>query len=213
MASNIQLEKINKSFADKVLFADLSYTFQQQAYHIIGKNGAGKSTLLRLIVGLESPDEGSIVLNNKYLVTDNSVNAKRLFYVPDDLAIYPFLTGKELISWLSKIRTKNLEEVNQILERLELQQHLHTKISDMSFGTKKKFLLSSALIGQPDFIILDEPLNGLDKKSQQVVLTLLQEKAAQSGILLTSHHDAHLDMLNPIKIELLGNRLDESVSA
>lgn len=64
--------------------------------------------------------------------------------------------------------------MNQVIERLELQPHLNTRISDMSFGTKKKVLLSSALIGQPDFIILDEPLNGLDKKSQHALLMLLQ---------------------------------------
>jgi len=77
----------------------------------------------------------------------------------------------------------------------------------MSFGTKKKFLLSSALIGQPDFIILDEPLNGLDKKSQQMLLMILQEKAAHCGVLITTHYDAHLDMLDPVKVEVEGHRL------
>lgn len=204
LANSIQLQKVNKSFDNKVLFADLSYTFGQQVYHIIGKNGSGKSSLLRLIVGLDFPDSGSIILNNNYLVTDNSVNAKKLFYVPDDLAIYPFLTGKELLSWLANARTNSTAEINQILEQLELQQHLHTRFADMSLGTKKKFLLSTALIGQPDFILLDEPLNGLDKKSQQVLLGLLQKKVNQCGVLLTSHHDAHLDILNPTKIEVLG---------
>jgi ABC-type multidrug transport system ATPase subunit len=207
MASSIQLQKLNKAFADKVLFINLSYTFHQKTYHIIGKNGTGKSTLLRLIVGLDVPDSGSITLNNRYSVNGNNINTKKLFYVPDDLAIYPFLTGKELLSWLAKARTDNVNEMNQLLEQLELQPHIQTRISDMSFGTKKKFLLSSALIGQPDFIILDEPLNGLDKKSQQMLLMLLQEKVAHCGIILTTHHDAHLDLLNPIKIEVVGHHL------
>lgn len=205
--SHLQLKKVNKAFTDKVLFADLSYIFQQRAYHILGKNGTGKSTLLRLLVGLDTPDSGSIILNNHYSVNDNSVNAKNLFYVPDDLAVYPFLTGKELLYWLAKARTSNVDEMNQILEQLELQPHLNTRISDMSFGTKKKFLLSSALIGQPDFIILDEPLNGLDKKSQQALLMLLQEKAIHCGIILTTHHDAHLDLLDLVMIELVEHRL------
>lgn len=204
---SIQLQRVSKSFSDKVLFADLSYTFHKKVYHIIGKNGVGKSTLLRLIVGLDFPDSGAVMLNNKYSVRDNSVNAKKLFYVPDDLALYPFLTGKEFLSWIANARTKNVDEIEELIERFELQQHLNTLIADMSFGTKKKFLLSSALIGQPDFIILDEPLNGLDKKSQQVLLLLLQEKVNQSGILLTTHHDAHLNRLNPIKVEVLGHRL------
>ena len=77
----------------------------------------------------------------------------------------------------------------------------------MSYGTKKKFILSSALIGTPDFIILDEPLNGLDKKSQQVLFSLLAEKAAYCGVLLTTHHDVQLEQLNPIKVELLDRQL------
>lgn len=186
---------------------DLSYSFQQRIYHLCGGNGVGKSTLLRLIVGLEPPDSGTIVLNNKYSIREHSINAKRLFYVPDDLAIYPFLTGYEFLSWLAQLRTKNTAEINQLLERFELDVHAHTKIADMSFGTKKKFLLSSALIGEPDFIILDEPFNGLDNKSQQVLLALLAEKASHCGILLTTHHDAHLERLNPIKVEVLAGQL------
>ncbi|WP_058533598.1 ABC transporter ATP-binding protein [Legionella saoudiensis] len=208
MERNIKLQKIYKSFANKVLFADLSYTFHQQVYHIIGKNGAGKSTLLRLIVGLDTPDSGCIVLNDNHVVRENSVNAKKLFYVPDDLAIYPFLTGSEFLLWLAKARTNNSAEINSLLEQFELEQHAHTKIADMSFGTKKKFLLSSALIGQPDFIILDEPLNGLDKNAQQVLLAILAEKAAHCGILLTTHHDAHLERLNPVKVEVQRQRLE-----
>ncbi|MFJ1269803.1 ATP-binding cassette domain-containing protein [Legionella lytica] len=207
LACSIELNKVHKSYANKALFTGLSYTFQQQVYHLCGGNGVGKSTLLRLIVGLESPDSGTIVLNNQYSVRDNSVNAKRIFYVPDDLAIYPFLTGHEFLSWLAKLRTKNTAEVKQLLERFELEVHAQTKIADMSFGTKKKFLLSSALIGEPDFIILDEPLNGLDKNSQQVLLALLAEKATHCGILLTTHHDAHLERLNPIKVEVLAGQL------
>lgn len=209
MASCIQLQKVNKAFADTVLFTNLSYTFQQQAYHLIGKNGTGKSTLLRLLVGLDTPNSASIIVNNHYCVSETNVIAKNLFYVPDDLAVYPFLTGKKLLSWLAKARTKNISEVHQVIDRLELHAHVNTRISDMSFGTKKKFLLSSALIGQPDFIILDEPLNGLEKKSQDMLLTLLHEKATHCGIILTTHHDAHLDRLNPRKIEVIAHHLVE----
>ncbi|KTD18276.1 ABC transporter ATP-binding protein [Legionella jordanis] len=207
MHTSIQLRKLNKSFADKVLFSDLSYTFKRQAYHLIGKNGVGKSILLKLIVGLELPDSGSIVLNDKYLVTANELNKKNLFYVPDDLAIYPFLTGEEFLVWMAKARTNNPGEINYLVKQLDVQSHLKTAFGNMSFGTKKKFLLISALIGHPEFIILDEPLNGLDTKSQHTLLLLLKEKLNDCGMILTTHHDANLELLETIKVEIVNHHV------
>lgn len=212
MEISIQFEKVSKSFNQKLIFSDLSYSFYQRNYHLIGENGAGKSTLLRLIVGLESPDTGSIIMNNPYLVGDSRLNAKQIFYVPDDLAIYPFLTGIEFLSWIGRARTSTLNEINNVLDRLELKAHQNTSIADMSFGTKKKFLLASALIGKPDFIILDEPFNGLDKHSQCVLLAILKERASFAGIILTTHHDSNIDLLEPIKIQILQNKLVEGES-
>ncbi|WP_133130205.1 ABC transporter ATP-binding protein [Legionella yabuuchiae] len=212
MEISIQFKNVSKSFNKKLIFSDLSYLFYQRNYHLIGKNGAGKSTLLRLIAGLESPDTGSIMINNQYLVGDSSLNAKQIFYIPDDLAIYPFLTGIEFLSWIGRARTSTLNEINEVIDRLELRVHQSTPIADMSFGTKKKFLLASALIGKPDFIVLDEPLNGLDKHSQCVLLTILKEKASFAGIILTTHHDSNIDLLEPIKIQVLQNKLVEEKS-
>ncbi|KTC93177.1 MULTISPECIES: ABC transporter ATP-binding protein [Legionella] len=210
MEISITLKKINKSFKDKTIFSDLSYEFYKNNYHLVGKNGVGKSTLLRLLVGLDSPDSGSILLNNQFLMDSNTNQyAKKIFYVPDDLDIYPFLTGLEFLSWITKVRTNNPDEINTLIDKLELKQSQNTSIADMSFGTKKKFLLASALIGQPDFIILDEPFNGLDKHSQQVLLTILEEKAVSSGIIVTTHHDSNLALLNPLKIQILDKKLSQ----
>lgn len=209
MEISIHFENVGKSFNHKLIFSDLSYTFYQRNYHLMGKNGVGKSTLLRLIAGLDSPDSGSILINNHYSVGDSSHNAKRIFYIPDDLDIYPFLKGIEFLSWIGRARASTLTEINEIIDKLELGAHQNTCISDMSFGTKKKFLLASALIGKPDFIVLDEPLNGLDKHSQFVLLTLLNEKASSSGIIFTTHHDSHINLLKPIKIQVLEKKLIE----
>ena len=204
MEHSIQLININKSFSNKVVFSNLSYNFGQNNYHLIGKNGAGKSTLLRLIVGLDVIDSGSIIINGK-----NNTNTKQIYYVPDDLEIYPFLTGDEFLSWIAKARFSTSSELNKVIEQLELKIHLNTSIANMSFGTKKKFLLASALIGSPDFIILDEPLNGLDKNSQQVLLTILKEKSCSTGIIFSTHHDANIELLSPIKVQILNNKLIE----
>lgn len=209
MDISIQLKKVSKSFHHKLIFSELSYVFYQRNYHVIGKNGTGKSTLLRLIAGLDSADAGSILINNRYPVGESNLNARRIFYIPEDLPIYPFLKGIEFLSWIGRARASTPDEINEVIERLELRTHQDSPIADMSFGTKKKFLLASALIGKPDFIVLDEPLNGLDKHSQYVLLTMLKEKSASSGIILTTHHDSNIDLLDPVKIQILEQILIE----
>ena len=108
MEISIHFENVDKSFNHKLIFSDLSFTFYKRNYHLIGKNGVGKSTLLRLIAGLDLPDSGSILINNHYAVGDSSLNAKRIFYIPDDLEIYPFLNN-------TKIRVINLSKTRLIL--------------------------------------------------------------------------------------------------
>jgi ABC-2 type transport system ATP-binding protein len=207
LENSIRLDRVKKSFSNKVIFSDVSYDFFKKNYHLIGKNGVGKSTLLRLIVGLDTVDSGHILFNNDFNVGSYNRQAKQIYYVPDDLAVYPFLTGNEFFSWIAKARSSTQEEMNDVIERLELRNYLNTYIADMSFGTKKKFLLASALIGTPDFIILDEPLNGLDKHSQHVLLTILKEKSYNSGLIFSTHHDSNIALLDPIRVHISNCKL------
>lgn len=207
MEISIRFKNVSKSFSNKIIFSNVSYNFYKKNYHIIGKNGAGKSTLLRLMVGLDSIDSGEIIINNEGITRNPNLEIRRIYYIPDDLAIYPFLSGKEFFSWIAKSRSSTINEMNDVINRLELSSYLNTHISDMSFGTKKKFLLATALIGSPDFIILDEPLNGLDKESQQILLSILKEKSSHSGVIFSTHHDSDIALLDPIKMQISDHKL------
>ena len=209
MENSIRFNNVNKSFSNKVIFSDISYDFCKKNYHLIGKNGVGKSTLLRLMVGLDNVDSGHITINNESRVGNDNYHAKRIYYVPDDLAVYPFLSGNEFFSWIAKARSSTINEMNDVIDRLELRVYLNTYIANMSFGTKKKFLLASALVGKPDFIILDEPLNGLDKHSQQVLLTVLKEKSCDSGLIFSTHHDSNIALLDPIRVQISNCKLTD----
>ncbi|KTD35037.1 putative ABC transporter ATP-binding protein AlbC [Legionella nautarum] len=79
----------------------------------------------------------------------------------------------------------------------------------MSFGTKKKFILVTALMGNPDFIILDEPLNGLDQNSQSVLINSLEEKSKQCGLILTCHEEDKVSRLQPKTLQLTNQQLIE----
>lgn len=209
MNINIQLTHVSKTYEHRQLLNNISYQFTKNIYHIIGSNGVGKSTLLRLLVGLELPDSGSVIINGHTEVSSHNLMAKNIYYVPDDLEVYPFLTGKEFLNWIAQARPTHSGEIENILECFYLNLHTNTKISNMSFGTKKKFLLASALIGTPDFIILDEPMNGLDQNCQHVLLTILTEKSKNSGLILTCHEEDKIAQLHPYKLQLSNQQLTE----
>ncbi|KTD02725.1 MULTISPECIES: ATP-binding cassette domain-containing protein [Fluoribacter] len=209
MNINIQLNHVSKSYESRQLLNNISYQFTKNIYHIIGSNGVGKSTLLRLLIGLELPDSGSVIINGNWEVSSHNLMAKNIYYVPDDLEVYPFLTGREFLNWIAQARAPHGGEIENILECFHLNPHMNTKISNMSFGTKKKFLLATALIGTPDFIILDEPMNGLDQNSQSILLTILEKKSRNSGLILTCHEEDKIAQLHPYKLQLSNQQLTE----
>ncbi|MFC3909046.1 ATP-binding cassette domain-containing protein [Legionella dresdenensis] len=210
MNSNIGLTNVCKNYGHNQILHMVTYQFTKDIYHIIGSNGAGKSTLLRLLAGLECPDSGTVMLNDSLAVNAQNIMARNIHYVPDDLEIYPFLTGLEFINWIGKARVSNNHEIETIITNFQLNQHLNTKISAMSLGTKKKFILATALMGTPDFIILDEPLNGLDQHSQLVLLNSLKDKAKQCGLILTCHEKDKAYQLQPRTLQLANQQLTES---
>lgn len=210
MNINIRLSNVSKAYGDQLL-NNISYEFTKNIYHIVGKNSVGKSTLLRLLVGLEIPDSGSITINEHKAVRNHNLMVKNISYIPDDLEIYPFLTGKEFINWIAQARSAGNNNIDNIINGFNLKKHLNTKISDMSFGTKKKFLITTAFMGTPDFIILDEPMNGLDQSSQSFFLLILEEKSKKSGIILTCHEENKITVLQPYTIEILNKKLSEII--
>lgn len=209
METNICFSNVSKSYSKSIIFNDISYVFSKSIYHLTGQNGTGKSTLLRMMVGLETPDSGLITLNNQPVSNASTLASRGISYIPDNLDIYPFLTGKAFLNWILQLNTSDRLPINSIVESFKLKQHLETKFSDMSLGTKKKFLVATAFIGTPKFIVLDEPMNGLDDEAQNFLIKLLAERAKYSGIILTSHDEDKVTALQPQKLLII----DKTVAA
>lgn len=168
----LNLIKVSKTLSGKQIINNLSCGVKQGILHICGKNGSGKSTLLNMMSGALAPDQGIIryadmdIFNKKSNQIKNSIG-----YVPALAPIYPFLTGTEFLNFICHI--KNAKWPAELIQTFNLKEHLNATFESMSYGTKKKFLFVSGMLASPQYLLLDEPINGLDKHSVNKMYELL----------------------------------------
>ncbi|WP_288379257.1 ABC transporter ATP-binding protein [uncultured Massilia sp.] len=163
-----------------------------ELYALLGPNGAGKTTTLRMVSGLVAPDIGRIEVLGIDLAQAPVEAKRRLAYLPDD----PMLYGKlkpfeylEFVAGLWGVDARAAEErARALLDWLDLSQHAHELTEGFSRGMKQKLALAGALIHDPELLILDEPLTGLDAAAARQVKDLLLSHVAKGGtVILTTH--------------------------
>ncbi len=161
-------------------------------YGILGPNGSGKTTLLRLINSIILPDDGSISVHGLD-TRDNSDKIKsRIGYVPETPALYESLTPEEYFSFIMAARKVNPERastrVEALVQAFGIEEMLRQYIGSLSFGNKQKVAIISSLLHDPDIIIMDEGMNGLDPRSSRILKTLLSDFASMGKTVLLSTH-------------------------
>ena len=164
-----------------------------EIYGFLGSNGAGKTTTMKMLVGLLKPDAGRAWIAG-HDVWKDSLAAKSAFgYVPDHTMLYDRLTGVEFLEFLAQIRGIPEQETDrrlgQLLDILELKDRADTACGTYSFGMKRKLAIAGALIHEPQVLILDEPLNGLDPLSARHLKDLFTELASNGTTIFLSTHD------------------------
>ncbi|MGD9897670.1 MAG: ABC transporter ATP-binding protein [Calditrichaceae bacterium] len=157
---------------------------------LIGQNGAGKSSLLKAAVGLISGFVGTIGFNGMEL-NENRFRIKQICgYAPEDAELLPYLTGREFLELIGKIRkTPDIQKEIEFLINLHcIKDKADELVINYSHGMKQKLSIAAALIGKPDFLILDEALNGLDPVSLYNLKNYLTEQAARDKTVIISSH-------------------------
>lgn len=185
----IQLNKVSKKYAGKPVINQISCQVERGILHIMGENGSGKTTLLNMMAGSLVPDKGQILYSTSDLYDKKNCDIKKTIgYVPDIAPIYPFLSGNDFLQFICKI--KKSEWPSDLIETLNLERHLGTNFTSMSYGTKKKFLFVSGMISNPHYLILDEPMNGLDQHAASEMYRLLTKHLDKgNGICVIVSHD------------------------
>lgn len=163
-----------------------------EVYGYLGPNGSGKTTTVKMLTGLLEPTAGGIFLHGKDIRSDLIGYRKRLGYVPEEPHLYPYLSGREYLELVGRLRSipERLlgAKVESLLELFSLSRHRHSPISSYSKGMKQKVLICAALLHNPDILIFDEPLSGLDVTSVLVFRDVVKALAAEGKIILYSSH-------------------------
>jgi ABC-2 type transport system ATP-binding protein len=158
----------------------------------LGPNGAGKTTTLKILAGLLEPSFGELRYQDVDIVEHRDWFKARLGYVPEQAELYPFLSGYEYLCMVARLRglsERSLEErVGGFLELLGLATEAHAPISTYSKGMRQKTLLAAALLHDPEVLLLDEPLSGLDATTAAVVKELVHRLAADGRVVVFSSH-------------------------
>jgi len=163
-----------------------------QVLGYLGPNGSGKSTTVKLLTGLLEPTRGQVLFSGKN-IHDNLVSyRKRLGYVPEEANLYGYMTGEEYLAMVGTFREMPSHilrhRMNKLLELLSLAEHRHVPMSSYSKGMRQRILLIAALMDDPEILILDEPLSGLDAVSSLVFRYLIQGLCLQGKAIFYCSH-------------------------
>ena len=158
----------------------------------LGPNGSGKTTTGRMMTGLMEPSAGAVLFDGRNIADDPVAYRRRMGYVPEEPALYSFLSGREQLQLIGRLREipENLLEqrIRALLELFGLADAAEQSISAYSKGMKQKVLIIGALLHDPDVLIFDEPDSGLDVSAALVLRHLVANLAARGkAILYTSH--------------------------
>lgn len=189
----ITIEHVYKKFGDKEVIHDLCLHIPGgELFTYLGPNGAGKTTTIKMLTGLLKPTSGRILLKG-YDIEKEPIRAKSVVsYVPDLPYLYEKLTPAEFLSFIGNLYGVNgsvLEEkINQFMTLFDLQEFRGVLIEALSHGMRQRLVFSAALLHDPEVLIIDEPMAGLDPRSARLVKDVLRERAENGTTVFLSTH-------------------------
>lgn len=193
----IDVQNVSKSFGEERVLKDVTRLFEKGKIHgIVGNNGSGKTVLMKCICGFLRPDSGSIFVNHKQVGRETDF--------PEDIGIIietpgflPHLSGTQNLKILASLQKKaNNHTIRAVLEQVGLDPDMKKPVGKYSLGMRQRLGLAQALMEDPGLLILDEPLNGLDKQGAAHIRSLIQTLKAQGKtVILASHNQIDIDEL------------------
>jgi ABC-2 type transport system ATP-binding protein len=190
----VSLRDVSKWYGDVIGVNQVSLDIGPGIMGLLGPNGAGKSTLLRLITGQLRPGSGTISVFG-FTPFDQSEVFRRVGFCPDTEAIYEDMTGFEFVTLMARLsdfsKATAAKLASELLEYTGMSAHMKRRIKGYSKGMRQRTKLAAALLHDPELVILDEPLNGLDPVGRHEMIQLFRELGSLGKTVIVSSHILH----------------------
>ncbi len=213
----LEFKNIEKSFREKQVLKGVSFEVESgKAFGLLGRNGAGKTTSIRILMDVLHSDSGEILIDGKPI----DYKKIKIGYLPEERGLYPKKTIIEQLMYFSTLKGMSKKEaktaIDNWLEKLEMTEYRNKKLSTLSKGNQQKIQLITALVHNPDIVILDEPFSGLDPVNAILLKNIVKEEAEKGKVVLFSSHQMsyieefcdNLAILNNGKVAISGNLRD-----
>ncbi len=188
------VQKASKKFGSRPALQDVTFAIEQGGITaLIGPNGSGKTTLVKMITGLLSVSSGWIQVGGHDVATHPREAKKMIGYIPDEPSVWPMLTGYEFLLLTGKLFGMTEEslrgKIGEMLSIFQLHEIQHVLFENLSRGNRQKFCILAAMLHQPDLLVIDEPIVGLDPTSVTIFRNLLKMYVKQKrSVLLVTHN-------------------------
>lgn len=191
MPAVLEARELGKRYSAVTAVRDINFSIGRgEILGVLGPNGSGKSTIVKMVTGLLDPTWGQVWFQGARVEREMSAFKQKLGYVPEQPDLYGFLTGWEYLDLVATVRgldrRRFREKASAMLEGFTLYSHRDSPIQSYSKGMRQRIVLISAMMHDPDLLVLDEPFSGLDVTSALVLRHVIQQLAAQGKALLFS---------------------------
>ena len=156
---------------------------------LLGPNGCGKSSLLKLAAGIEEPDGGTVEIDGKDLWIDEVEARRTLAYVPEQPDLTPYATVREILALVCRLRGEPRERGEEALDLVGLRALAHRSVRELSMGQRRRAVLAAARVGTPRHVLLDEPLEAMDRGAREDILAWIDRLVAAGATVLLVSHD------------------------
>ncbi len=197
----LKVENLYKNFGNVNAVDGISFEVKQgEVFGLLGPNGAGKSTTISMVSTLTKPTEGTILFEGSDIIKSPEHIRKSLGVVPQDIALYPTLSGYENLAFWGNIyglKGKELKKrINEVSEIIGINGRIKDRIDKYSGGMKRRLNIGAALLHKPELLIMDEPTVGIDPQSRNHILdTVLELNRQGMTIIYTSHYMEEVEYL------------------